>query len=216
MNNLLGFFISILYFLGIFFIAIKLKTKNAEYPRLFIHIMSANWYILAQLIISDKLIALSIPALLYLFYLINNYMVLFPQISSASESSRFGFLYTYLAMMLLIYFTYDSSASQLIAGVGILCLGYGDGLASAIGMKFGKHQYTIFKGSKSVEGSLTMFFSVIIVLYLYLTLMNGIEALDCILALALLSTLTEAISPHGLDNLFIPILTALLYTIWIF
>ena len=216
MSNTLGFFISILYFLGVFFIALKINEKNTEVPRLFIHIMSANWYILAQIIISDKLVALSIPALLYLFHLINNYILIFPKIISSSKSSRFGSLYTYLAMMLLIYFTYDTAESQLIAGVGILSLGYGDAIASFVGMQFGKHQFTIFKGSKSIEGSISMFVSVILVLSFYLGTLNNISAFNCILAVALLSTITEAISPYGLDNLFIPILSSLLYAIWLF
>lgn len=216
MNIYLSLLVSLLYFIAVFYVALKLKTKHTEYPRIFIHIMTANWYLIAQYFIADKLISLSIPALLYLFHIINNNTVLLPKIYSASENSRYGFLYTSLAMILLIYFTFDNQSSRLIAGVGILSLGYGDGLASYIGMKYGKHHFTIFKGSKSIEGSLAMFFSVILVLTLYLNVLNGISAFTVIFAVAFLSTLTEAISPYGLDNLFIPILASLLYYIWIF
>ncbi len=216
MNIYIGLLASILYFSLIFFIALNLKTKHVEYPRIFVHIMSANWYLIMQYFITDKLIALSIPILLYLFHQINNNTVLLPKIFSASESSRYGFLYTYLSMILLIFLTFDSASTQIIAGVGILTLGYGDGLASLIGMHFGKHHYTIFKGSKSLEGTFAMFVSTFAVLYLYLTILNGIESLNVVLAIATLATLTEAISPYGLDNLFIPVLSSLLYYIVLF
>lgn len=215
MSSYIGLLYSIIYFAIVFYLALKIKAKNPEYPRIFVHIMSANWWLIGQYFIDDKLVALSIPALLYVIHVINNNTVLLPKIYSSSESSRYGFLYTTLAMMLLIYFSFDTQSTRLVGGVGILTLGYGDGLASYIGMKFGKHHFTIFKGSKSIEGSLAMFISTVVVLFIYLAILNGISNLSCILAVALLATITEAISPYGLDNLFIPILSALLYFIWI-
>lgn len=177
--------------------------------------MSANWWLIAQYTIESKWVALIIPALLYLFHVINNNTVILPKIYSSSESSRYGFLYTYLSMLLMIYFTFDIESSRLIGGVGILTLGYGDGLASYIGMKYGTHHFTIFKGSKSLQGCLAMFISTLIVLFIYLTLLNGIQAYTTIFVVALIATIVEAISPYGLDNLFIPLLSSLLYTIWI-
>lgn len=216
MNNYLGLLYSLLYFAIIFFFALNIKTKNAEHPRLFFHIMSANWFFIAQYTIESKWIAMSVPAFLFLFHYINNRISFLPKLSSTSSYSRNGFLFTYLSMMILIYFTFDATDLRFVAGMGLLALGYGDGLASLLGMRFGKHHYTIFKGQKSIEGSLVMFISTIIVLSIYLNALAGINPFLSIVSIATLATLSEAISPYGLDNLFIPILSSLLYYIWMF
>lgn len=44
-----------------------------------------------------------------------------------------------------------------IAAVGLFSLYYGDGLATVIGERWGKHKYTIRGCTRSIQGSLTMF-----------------------------------------------------------
>lgn len=40
--------------------------------------------------------------------------------------------------------------------IAIVPMVYGDGFAALIGQKFGRVKYTVFGGTKSLEGSLTM------------------------------------------------------------
>ena len=94
-------------------------------------------------------------------------------------------------------------------------MAYGDGFAALIGQKYGTHAYTIFKGHKTLEGSLAMLLVSMIVIITYQFLQLGSVNFIQVLLLSVVATLVEALSPHGLDNLFIPILVSLLYFIMI-
>jgi len=83
--------------------------------------------------------------------------------------------------------------------VGSLVLAIGDAVAEPVGVKFGKHKYTV-RGfdaryyTKSYEGSLAVFVSSAIVSYIvlhdyYISFIVGVVA-----------TIVEATSPHGFDN----------------
>ncbi|WXG40927.1 MAG: hypothetical protein WED07_09175 [Candidatus Freyarchaeum deiterrae] len=58
-----------------------------------------------------------------------------------------------------------------LAGIGLFAMYYGDGLATIIGMRWGKHKYTVGKSTRSVEGSITVFLmtvlSTFIVIYYF-------------------------------------------------
>jgi phytol kinase len=94
-------------------------------------------------------------------------------------------------------------------------MAYGDGVAAIIGQFFGKHPYTIFKGHKTLEGSFAMFITSMLVIGIYQLFVYQSFNWMHIGSLALVATLVEAISPHGIDNLFIPMLVSLLYFILI-
>jgi phytol kinase len=80
-----------------------------------------------------------------------------------------------------------------------------------IGKHFGK---TRLINGKSLEGSLTMFVVSLIVLFM-VTLLGQPSLMNTSIVLipfiALLITLTELITPYGLDNLSIPVVTTLLF-----
>ena len=91
----------------------------------------------------------------------------------------------------------------------VFASGLGDGLAEIVGKKWGKHKYTIYalftkkKYTRSFEGSFCVwFFSVIGISigYTYYTLWKFIITITL---LPILTTITEAISPHTWDNHFI-------------
>ena len=98
--------------------------------------------------------------------------------------------------------------------MGILVMGYGDGLAAIIGRKFGKtkirHRFT---GQKTIVGSAAMFVTSSIVIAIFSQRYNlGWTHSGCIkiLGIAGCATALELFTPLGLDNLSVPIITALL------
>ena len=108
------------------------------------------------------------------------------------------------------------SAKPYVIAAGILPMAYGDASAALIGEKYGKRRYRVF-AKKSLEGSLAMFLvsffslatSLVFFSFLYpLQLSNSILAA---LAAAVVAVLAEALSPLGLDNLTVPLLSALTF-----
>ncbi|MEH2304253.1 diacylglycerol/polyprenol kinase family protein [Nostoc sp.] len=110
--------------------------------------------------------------------------------------------------------------SVAIAVAGIMAMTWGDALAALIGRRFGQHKYQVGNSVRSWEGSAAMFVASTVVISLVLLLLPGSSlsplATPLSLGLALLTavvaatfaTLVEAVSPHGTDNLSVPLVTA--------
>jgi dolichol kinase len=92
----------------------------------------------------------------------------------------------------------------------------GDGLADMIGQKWGKRKFKVFT-EKSLEGTLAMFIFSVLFTYgmlgiywlvfnpLYPAAYSLLNLLIPILAVSLVATIVEAISPRNLDNLLVPV-----------
>jgi len=95
-------------------------------------------------------------------------------------------------------------------------MSYGDGFASLLGVKFSKRKYRIWRDEKSYVGSASMFvftFITIIVALLYYGISITQYMLLVMAFIALVTTIVEALTPKGLDNLSVPFVAAFLY--WI-
>ena len=104
-----------------------------------------------------------------------------------------------------------------IVALAIVPMVYGDGFAALIGQKFGKVKYTIFGGTKSLEGSLTMF---VITTVMSVFVWMVFTSIGCtmpefnivnIIMISAVATLCEAFSYGGIDNLTVPAVTSILY-----
>jgi phytol kinase len=79
----------------------------------------------------------------------------------------YGPLYYIISIGVLVaVFAYPAAAAYwplfTLAGVGLFAMYYGDGLATIIGMRWGKHKYTVGKSTRSVEGSVTVFLMTVV------------------------------------------------------
>ena len=83
-------------------------------------------------------------------------------------------------------------------------MGYGDGLAALIGSRWGRHQYSVMNARKSWEGTLVMFFVSLAVVLIFTP-----YSLATALVMALVAAFFEAVTPLGLDNITVPLLTVL-------
>jgi dolichol kinase len=108
------------------------------------------------------------------------------------------------------------SSQPYILAAGIIPLAYGDAAASLVGQKFGRHTYNVF-GTKSIEGSVAMFFvcfaglSASFLFFSNFTTLSTYPFFLSALAVAALASLLEAITPKGLDNLIVPLCSAVLF-----
>ena len=103
-----------------------------------------------------------------------------------------------------------------IIAAGIIPLAYGDAAASIVGQKWGRHQFNVC-AKKSVEGCVTMFAVCLLALsasfaffgYLYPLPLDSFSF--AALGASLVATLSEAFTPRGLDNIAVPLLSAVTF-----
>jgi dolichol kinase len=114
--------------------------------------------------------------------------------------------YMVLLPMIVLFYYYDLMAWIFIP---VLINGIGDGLAEPVGVRFGRHSYTVralFSSKKYVrtlEGSACVFLTtIIIVAFFHATFTPG-QLVSALIVLPLLMTLAEAISPHTWDTPFL-------------
>lgn len=92
---------------------------------------------------------------------------------------------------------------------GYLVSGLGDAIAEPVGTRFGKHQYKApaihgVRAVRSIEGSLSVFLTAGTALLVYIGVSPSYilswHTAFIVLIIAAVSTLVEAVSPHGWDN----------------
>jgi len=96
--------------------------------------------------------------------------------------------------------------------IGVLVMAWGDGLAALVGQQFGKHPYRVFGSTKSWEGSLAMAAaSYAVASTVLLSVQGSIWPTWVVpLAIAAVATALEAVSQLGIDNLTVPVASAVL------
>lgn len=196
-------------------ISTRLTHLPFEFSRTFTHILVMNWWLIATFFIKDYWLAITAPILFVIFNTLNVIYNFIPAINTKRRDSNKGPIYYALAVFILTAATFHTPSFHIVGGIGLLVMAYGDGFAALIGQKYGTHTYTIFKGHKTFEGSFTMLVVSMIVITTYQYLQLGTVDFIQVFLLSLVATLVEAISPFGIDNLFIPILVSLLYFIMI-
>jgi phytol kinase len=111
-----------------------------------------------------------------------------------------------------------------MALVGYLVTGLGDAIGEPVGTRFGKHVYRVpsFKGvpsTRSYEGSAAVFLMSFLAIVLASRLSPELrfegQALLLFPGLALLSTVLEAISPHGWDNAVMQVVPSFCVTLFL-
>ena len=138
---------------------------------------------------------------------INYNYKLFPTIEDVERKS-YGTLFYCLSLFILIYLFWDKNPYALTTGFFIMT--FGDGLAGLIGKSFNSKSWIIFKQKKSLFGTLTMFLtSLIVVCLIGYTQQNSLNF--NYLAIAFFATFLEQFSVLGIDNLIVPITSALFF-----
>jgi len=210
--------------ISIFFVAIilalselirKLSKFDTEFTRKFVHIGVSHWWLVAMFLIKDMRFALIAPVI---FVFLNYYSYkkeLIKSMERGKDSSDLGTVYFPISLIVLILLTWKGGLLgqdlRYLGALGVLIMGYGDGFAAIIGQSFGRRRYKIFGNQKSLEGSVTMFAFAFLVSAIILGNSIGfdINVLRISFAVAVLSALTEALTPYGFDNLTVPILSTL-------
>jgi phytol kinase len=130
---------------------------------------------------------------------------------------QFGLVLYAISYTVLAFFF---SAKPYVIIAGILPMAFGDAAASLVGQKMGRHQFNIFS-KKSIEGTTAMFtitfvsVTLSLLLFSYLCPFSTSTLLLASLGVAALATTTEALTPKGIDNLTVPLISALAFLLLI-
>jgi phytol kinase len=195
------------------------KVFSKRYPvqsRKFLHIMTGNIAFILPLFQTREIMAFVAAGPFILFtFLMSPYSPIKSMRGKTSEAGHgLGLVYYAITWTVLAYAFFDHRE---IIAMGILAMSYGDGLASLIGIKYGKRKYCVFKDTKSYVGSIAMFvctFLLLVIALLFYAEPVTSRVAVYLLCMAGVATIVEGITPLGLDNLSVPFVAALMY--WFF
>ena len=193
----------------------RLLNLPGSFSRKSIHIIVAIWGCYVFVVFEHKEMAIVLPVLFALASIhpirkrIFNY-------SGIADTFHPGMLYYPISMIMLFWFCWDSHLHG-AAMISLLNLGLGDSAAWIIGSRYGKRQYSIGESKKSYVGATAML--VVCVISTTVVLMctsSPLTILDisAIIGISAGATLLEAVCANGLDNLSVPLGSALLYSLF--
>jgi len=207
---LIKFAIILFYIFSIFLISIffkKFNQNSKEIVRKTIHIGIGPLIPIAQFLKINQNLALIFTGIISLMILINYIYKLFPIIEDVERKS-YGTLFYCLSLFILIYLFWDKDPYALTAGFFIMA--FGDGLAGLVGKSFNSKSWVFFKQKKSLFGTATMFLTSLFVLCSIGYAQQNNFNLNY-LTIAFIATVLEQLSILGIDNLIVPISTALCF-----
>ena len=188
----------------------RFTSVSSEVSRKVVHIGSGNVILLAWWLHIPAWIGIAAGIVSGAIALISYKLPILPSINSIGRAS-FGTFFYAVTIGILIAWFWPLHLEQ-YAALGILIMTWGDGLAAIIGQRFGKHSYQVVGMKKSWEGSLTMcLVSFIICSLILLGVEGNIWQIWLVsLGVALAATGLEAFSKWGVDNLTVPVGSAVL------
>jgi len=215
-QDLWGLIFSFAYvftFIGIARYLEKRRIIRASMTRKLVHIGVSHWWLFAMLWIKSPLMASIGPGVFILLNWLSLRLNLFKGMEGKPSSRNYGTVYFPISLLILVLLSWNGLLPTWIAGTGILIMGWGDGLAAIVGESVTSPWGTVFGARKSMAGTLTMFgasFLVVLVLSLVFDAPSGLwTALYRAVGTALIGAFLEVSTPLGIDNLTVPLGTAL-------
>lgn len=130
-----------------------------------------------------------------------------PPASFGKEEATPGPFYFAVIITVLLALTWPAGNEGIAAAVLALMI-FGDAVAAIVGRLYGQRTYRIWAYEKSIEGSAAMFAGSVPTCAATLVLfadMSVVPAVGWAIAAAAVATTAEAVTPHGLDNLTVPL-----------
>jgi phytol kinase len=186
----------------------------SEQTRKIVHIGTGNVIAIAWLLKLPAWVGITSAVLAGIITLVSYWLPILPGVNSVGRQSWGTFFYS-VSMGLLIAIFWPLGRPE-YAVIGILVMAWGDGLAAIIGQAYGKHRYQVFGNGKSVEGTTALAIVSYVVVTGILFAVQGDLPITWLVGIpvAVVAIALESISQWGLDNLTLPLGTALL-AFWI-
>jgi len=224
-GDIIGLVLSYVYAFGLLFI-VEAIGKKLNWPqdltRKFIHVGAGLW-IWGILYFFDHWYYGIIP---FGTFIVLNYLFYRQQTFKAMDTtdSTPGTVYFAISITILFGLLWRTGGQPdyaHIAAAAVMAMTLGDGFASIIGHRWGKHPYTFMGHTRSWEGTAAMvlfsFISIFLTLWLvpgstlspHSTPLNFTAALLLSLGGTAVASVAEGLSPSGTDNLSVPLLCGL-------
>ena len=218
-NDLLGVAVVYIYVAILLVFTEKILANHPEISRKVLHIMVGNVAFILPIFVTREIMAFIAAGPFILFtFLMSPYTPLKSMKGRTSSAGHsMGLVYYSITWTILAYLFFDH---MVVIAIGIFAMSYGDGLASLIGMKYGRHKYNITGDEKSFIGTAAMFFFTcitMIIAILYYKFINGYDFPFTVFSFGLLAlfaavgAIVEGFTPKGLDNLTVPFVIAGLF-----
>lgn len=189
------------------------RLVEPETVRKIVHIGTGNVILIAWWLKIPPWVGLGFSVLFSLVTLVSYRLPILPGINSIGRKSLGTFFYAVSIGVLVALFWQEHPQ---YAALGILIMAWGDGLAALVGQSFGRHRYKIGDIEKSWEGTLTMALASLVAGGLVLAISQGspdqssLALWGVAVLVAIAATVLETFSKWGIDNLTVPIGSALL------
>ena len=206
---MLEVFVICIYIFSIFLLSsiFQKNEANNELKRKIVHIGIGPLIPIAHFLKINQNSALFFTGIISLIVLINYKYNLIPTIEDIERKS-YGTLFYCLSLFILIYLFWDRDPYSLINGFFVMT--FGDGLAGLIGKSFNSKSWKFLNQKKSLFGTLTMFLTSLIVVSSLGYAQHNSFSFNY-LTIAFIATLLEQFSILGIDNLIVPLSSALCF-----
>ncbi len=215
-SNIIGLLISFPFLALIIAVGIALKkwcAISSESMRKFIHIGVSNWWFVELAYFNTLAYALIGPILFILLNSLFTFLDWGTTLGLGDRKRNLGLIYFPVTLVILVILQYAGLVRPLSTTIGVLVMGYGDGLAALVGAKWGKREIPFNVSKKSYLGTLTMFIVSLVIVTAALLFFSELPILRLFItavAVAAISAVVELLTPFGLDNLTVPLLATLL------
>ena len=206
MQNLIGLLFSLLLVFICFVIAYPVSRKNPEVARKIVHIGAAQWYFIYVHFFTEPIVALvGLIIVAASIGILNIKGTLYKGLGQSNQKRNWGLVWYPISVFVMVFLSMFGIGDMTSLGIGLLGMGWGDGLAALVGMKFGKHR---FNSSKSLEGLAAFFIAVTVIAFLFTH--NMILSIVC----GLTGAVFEFTTPFGLDNITVPLVLYVTVAFW--
>jgi phytol kinase len=221
MNNWLGLLICLTYIFGVIGVAEALRRRqgySSGFTRKVIHIGVGMMSWALHVLFDSPWFFIAACAAFMLINLLDWRYGFFAAMAS-SDRSNLGTVYFPLAAAVVAYIFWEQPPLMVAA---LMPLTWGDGLAPVVGQAYGRRAYTVYSSRRTLEGSAGFFVAGFLFTWLALWVMPGLPHITPLaaiwpaLAITAVTTLIEAVSIWGLDNLTITSAAVFILYIWPF
>ncbi len=201
-------------YVGVIVLTAELSHRRCWLPpeptRKIVHIGTGNVILIAWLLQLPTWVGVTSAVLAGIAALVSYQLPILPGVNSVGRKSLGTFFYAVSIGLLTAIFWPIQHPEYAV--IGILTMAWGDGLAAIVGQQLGKHPYQVWGNQKSVEGTLVLVIVSYLITVVILSSVPGSSSYTWLVGLpiAIAAIGLESISQFGIDNLTLPIGTALL------
>lgn len=213
MSDIIGIFLSALFVITILTMGNFLKKINVFSKggiKNFVHAIISTWWLFAMNYFTTPFSAV-LSALVFMAIMLLSSKIKFINAIEFNGKWDYKTIFYVISVIILSIITYYPKYHPVAGAIGVLIMGYGDPAAALIGKIKGKHKYSFFGNTKSLEGSIAMLAVSFLISFV---LLIGFENQNVILhsfIISAVATIVEGVSPGKIDNLTVPLSSAFVF-----